>query len=120
MSTDYLKIQQQNNRTEYAKRSEPADRFIHSQERKNRKVGVATQPIYVNNFTAVVNKNYAPEGSVVPMLMPSSCKVCFSAPNNVEAKRAWEAVKIEIDQIFTSEDTVFRGLPISSEFLINN
>lgn len=120
MSTDYVRISQQNNRVEFAKRSAPSDRFIHSQDRKSRKVGTANQPIFVNTFTAIVNKDYAPESATVPMLMPSSCKVTISAPDATEAQKAWEALKLELDQVFTSEKTVFSGLPISTEFLINN
>lgn len=120
MSTDYTPISRTEKRTEFAKKSAPNDRFIHSQERKSRKVGTANQPIHVNNFTAVVNKDYAAEGASVPMLLPSSGKLTLSAPDVATAQEAWNALKLEVDQIFTSEKTVFAGLPISYDFAINS
>lgn len=119
MSTDYTRISSTDKRTEFAKKSAPADRFIHSQERKNRKVGTANQPIFVNHFTAVTNNDYAQAGATVPMLLPNSAKLSISAPDREKARAAWEALKLEVDQIFTSEPTVFAGLPLSFDFVIN-
>lgn len=115
----YQLVQRTNNRSEFAVIANPDDRFIHQNEKTNRKVGTLNQAIFRNQFSAVKHKDYAPAGSTVTMLLPSSAKLVLSAPNLGEAKSAWDMLKEEVDQTFKDQPLIYAGLPLSPDWNIN-
>lgn len=116
---DYLVIDKKPNRTEFADKNLAENRFIHSQERKSRKLGVYNQPLFVNTFTVLRNKDMSEPGSKLPLLGLTSARVSISAASYEEALDAWDTLKRDVDQIFTEQQHVLRGLPLATDFNIN-
>lgn len=118
-NNNYILIDRKVNRTEFAETDIAENRFIHSQERKSRKLGTSMQPLFVNNFVVLRNKDMAAPGATIPLYGLTSARLNISSASLVEAKEAWENLKAEVDQIFTEQPHIFKGLPLAVNFNIN-
>lgn len=116
----YILINRNTTRTEFADNETIENRFIHNVQRKTRKLGAFVQPVIQNQFTIVNNVNVADPSATIPLLSLSSAKCNISAPNETEAKAAWNKLKSEIDQAFAEQKQVFKGLPLEYGYAVNN
>lgn len=115
----YILIDRKATRTEFADSDVAENRFIHNNERKSRRLGAYNQPLFVNNFTVLRNKDMADDGAKVPLLGLTSAKLTISSASREEALDAWTKLKTDVDQIFDEQHQVFKGLPLTANFDIN-